>query len=141
MAHLYQHTLMDHYRHPRNRGTLAQPDFTSGLLNPSCGDRVALAGQVADNLVTLLKFEGHGCVISQATASLLTEAVINKPIDELCRLDKDFVLAMIGMDLGPTRLKCALLPLEALHKGLAHYIQQKGSTCSIEQNSCMHSKV
>lgn len=137
---LYQHTLMDHYRHPRNRGTLDKPDFSSGQFNPSCGDKISLEGHISNDHVTNLVFEGHGCVISQATTSMLTEVVLNKTVAELSTLDKDFVLAMIGMELGPTRLKCALLPLEALHAGLAHYATQKGDTCSTAQNSCEHSK-
>ncbi|HRN78044.1 MAG TPA: iron-sulfur cluster assembly scaffold protein [Candidatus Dependentiae bacterium] len=131
---LYQHTLMDHYRNPRNKGTLDNPDFSSGQINPSCGDEIIMQGCITNNQVTRLVFDGHGCVITQATASMLTEAALNKSIEELAALDKDFVLAMIGMELGPTRIRCALLPLEALHTGLANYT--KGNTCSIAQSSC-----
>ena len=124
MMNLYQELLMDHYRYPRNRGTLENPDFTSLHHNPSCGDSVQFAGHVKKNQVVSLVFQGRGCVISQATASLLSDTVTNKNIADICALDKDFVLSMIGMQLGPTRLKCALLPLQALQEGVATYADQ-----------------
>ena len=109
---------MDHYRHPRNHGNLDKPDFSSGQFNPSCGDRIALEGTLDDNIVRRLAFTGTGCVISQATASLLTEWSINKSVDEIQKINKDDIQILIGMALGPVRLKCALLPLVALQEGL-----------------------
>ncbi len=121
---LYQETLMDHYRHPRNRGQLERSDFASGSFNPSCGDAVSFAGCVAGGHLIKVAFEGTGCVISQATASMLSLAARGKSCEQLLGLDKDDVLSLIGMSLGPTRLKCALLPLQALQKGLAEYEEQ-----------------
>lgn len=118
MESLYQEIIIDHYRNPRNKGTLVNPDFTSTQHNPSCGDSISWVGRVQDGRITALGFEGAGCVISQATASLLSEAVINKSIKDIMDLDSSFMISLIGISLGPTRLKCALLSLEALKDGL-----------------------
>lgn len=113
--------LMDHYRRPRNRGVLETADFTSGRFNPSCGDSVSLQGYVDNGVLETLVFEGFGCVISQATASMLTEFAEGKTLKALEKLTKDDILEMIHIPLGPTRLKCALLALQALHRGIARY--------------------
>ena len=120
---IYQATLMDHYKNPRNRGTLPMPDFMSDQHNPSCGDQVCIAGMVSNGLVTQLVFEGKGCVISQATASLLTTHGIGLSVDSILGMDGSVIQQLIGMELGPTRLKCALLPLQALQQGLTAYRQ------------------
>lgn len=112
--HAYHAILMDHYQHPRNRGRLESPTFESGEHNPSCGDSVIIFGRVSDNRVIALAFEGKGCVISQAAASLLTEAAINKTTEEIIALDAAWMMELIGIELGPIRMKCALLSLEAL---------------------------
>jgi len=125
MINLYQELLMDHYRHPRNRGTINNSDFTSVQHNPSCGDSVKFMGCIHKNKVTSLAFNGAGCVISQATASLLSEKTLNITVNDILVLDKDFVLRMIGMQLGPIRLKCALLPLQALQEGLSLFMGTK----------------
>ena len=121
MTQLYQQQLMDHYRSPRNQGTLKTPDFKSGVFNPSCGDSVAMEGVVEDQKLTVIAFQGAGCVVSQATASLLTQAIKGKPLDEIMQLDRQWITRLIGMELGPVRLKCALLPLQALHEGIQRY--------------------
>lgn len=125
MLDLYQETLMDHYRHPRNHGKLAHSNFQSGQFNPSCGDKVMLQGCIEQNKLSELVFEGAGCVISLATASMLTEEVKNKTLKQINLLDKDFITVMIGMLLGPIRLKCALLSLDALKVGISVYQSQK----------------
>lgn len=115
---LYQELLMDHYRNPRNRGSLEKPDISSGMVNPSCGDAVSMQATIKDGHIVACRFEGAGCVISQATASMLTEKASGSSIQEVEALDGAEMQKLIGMELGPTRLKCALLPLEALKKGL-----------------------
>lgn len=117
----YQDLLLEHYKNPRNYGALESPDFSSGEYNPSCGDSVALQGTIFNGCINKIGFVGKGCVISLATASLLTEKCLTKTLDELLLMDKDDIQSMIGMELGPIRLKCALLPLYALHKGLKEY--------------------
>lgn len=123
---LYQAELMDHYRHPRNQGVLEAPDFSSGSCNPSCGDSVQLMGQIKNGVVLAIRFQGKGCVISQAAASMLTQSVLNKTIQEIMALNADFMLNLVGIPLGPMRIKCALLPLEALQKGINTYINNQG---------------
>lgn len=115
---LYQQELMDHFRHPRNRGVLEHPSFSTDVFNPSCGDSVAFQGKITGGKIAEIAFTGKGCVISQATASLLSEKVKGMTVHEVMKLDKNYILALIGTELGPTRLRCALLPLEALQKGM-----------------------
>lgn len=115
---IYQQRLLDHYRYPRNAGTLDSPDFTSGEHNPSCGDSIGWQGSVRGETVQVLKFTGKGCVLSQATASLLSEHCTGKSVQDIAILDSDFVQSMVGMHLGLMRIKCVLLPLHALQKGL-----------------------
>ncbi len=127
MNNLYQAILFDHYKNPRNCKKLQNADFTSGSYNPSCGDSISIQGCVKNNKITNSAFTGSGCVISQATASILIEFIHNKLLTEIQALDKNAVLTMIGMQLGPMRLKCALLPLQALQEGIASYCQEKNS--------------
>jgi len=127
-VNLYQDALIDHYRNPRNRGILEHADFKSGEDNPSCGDSVQLYGRVKDGRLVAVSFEGTGCVISQAAASMLTQKVLGQDLHEIMKLDADFMRALVGIELGPTRVRCALLALEALQKGVREY--QK---CSIER--------
>ena len=115
---LYQALLVDHYQHPRNRGLLEGAQFASAQHNPSCGDSVSIQGILTDGRLTKLMFQGTGCVISQGTASMLTEKLLGKNKQEIFALDGAYLQELIGMELGPTRLKCALLPLEAIKQGL-----------------------
>lgn len=121
MLNLYQEILMDHYRNPRNNRLLEKYDFRSERRNSSCGDEVCCTGRIENNRLEDVSFQGKGCVISQATASILSEAVKNKSIEEILSLDKDAIIDMIGMPLGPVRLLCGLLPLMALQQGLEQY--------------------
>jgi len=120
----YREKLLEHYHHPRNVGTIKGPDFSSAEYNHSCGDQVQMEGQVRNGVVTILSFIGSGCILSQAVASMLTEECKGKTIKEVLALDKEFVHGLIGMSLGPTRLRCALLPFYALQHGLEAYLQE-----------------
>lgn len=127
---LYQDILIEHYRHSRYRGTLAHADFSSEEHNPSCGDSVSFTGIIRDGKITQLMFDGKGCVISQAAASLLIEQVCNKTIADVMQLDAAYMKQLVGIPLGPTRLRCALLPLEALQQGLASWQKKhEGASC------------
>jgi nitrogen fixation NifU-like protein len=119
---LYKEELLDHYKNPRNYGKLENPNISTGEYIPSCGDSVELECIVKDGILYDIAFTGKGCVISQATASMLTAYAKHKKIDELLAIDNAFILHMIGIQLGPNRLKCALLPLMALQKGLQIFI-------------------
>lgn len=122
---MYKTLLFDHYQTPRNKGIMDSPDFSSQRANPSCGDIVSFQGKIELEIVIAIAFSGTGCVISQATASLLGEYALNKPISHILLLNKDFIEELIGMQLGPLRLKCALLPLEALQTSLLPLIKEE----------------
>ena len=95
MLNFYQEVLMDYYRNPRNNGVIERADFCSEQRNSSCGDEVLFTGIVKDNMLIQARFTGKGCVISQATASLLSEQVKDKSLDTILSLDKDDLIAML----------------------------------------------
>lgn len=115
---IYQAELMDHFKNPRNRGELEGADITTEELNPSCGDSVQLFISLDNNKIKKVMFLGKGCVISQAAASMLTEKLVGMSLREANNLNAKVMTDLIGIQLGPNRLQCALLPLVALQKGL-----------------------
>ena len=116
--YLNQQELMHHAKNPANFGLKPDLDFVSGEYNPSCGDRVVVGGNVVDGSLQQVCFEGSGCVISMAMASKLTQAVLGMKTQEVELLDEQIVEQLLGMQLGLTRLKCGLLSVMALQKGL-----------------------
>jgi nitrogen fixation NifU-like protein len=120
MDDIYREQILDHARHPRNFGHLPAPTVVREERNPLCGDQIRLELAIADDVITDVRFTGRGCAISQASASLLTEAIKGKPVAEAKQFSKDDLLELIGIPLthNPTRLKCALLSLKALKAGL-----------------------
>jgi len=114
---LYMENILDHYENPRNKGVLDHPDISHEEDNPVCGDRIRMDLKVADGIITDVRFSGRGCSISQASASMLTEEVLGKPLEEVKRYGKEKVLEMLGIPIGPVRLKCALLSLKVLKAG------------------------
>ena len=114
---LYREAILDYYKHPRHKGHLAAPDFQYHDHNPFCGDEITVELKVENGVVVDAAFDGHGCAISQATASMLMEEVIGKSLDAIKAIDKEYILEMLGIELGPVRLKCALLPLKVLKAG------------------------
>ncbi len=117
MDDLYREIILDHYQHPHNQGELDNPDITFEDSNPLCGDKIRVDLKVKDNIVQDVKFSGKGCAISQASASMLTDELIGKSLDEIKKIDKDFVFNMLGIPLSPTRVKCALLSLKVVKSG------------------------
>ena len=115
---LYKEILLDHYQNPRCHGQLEHPSFVAQEYNPLCGDLVKVSGIVQDGFLQTVRFTGHGCVISQAAASLLCERYHGSPIADILVLDSQAVLDLLQITLGPNRLKCAILVLIALQKGL-----------------------
>ena len=115
---LYRENILDHYKHPRHHGTLDQPDITYEDSNPLCGDKLRMDLRIEDGRIADIRFSGHGCSISQASASMLCEAVHGKPLEEVKKLNRDDVLEMLGIELGPVRLKCGLLALKTLKAGV-----------------------
>jgi len=114
---LSMENILDHYENPRNRGTLEHPDISHEEDNPVCGDHIRIDLKVDDGVVTDIRFSGKGCSISQAAASMLTEEVKGKPLDEVKLFDKQTVLDLLGIPIGPVRMKCALLSLKVLKAG------------------------
>jgi len=117
MDDLYRELILDHYQHPHNHGEIENPDITYEDSNPLCGDKIRIDIKLKDNVVTDVKFNGKGCAVSQASASMLTDELIGKSLDEIKKLDKQFILDLMGIPLGPTRIKCALLPLKVIKAG------------------------
>lgn len=119
MDDLYRELIIDRYKSPQYRGHLDPHDISFEDENPLCGDQIRIELKVgADGKVEDAVFDGHGCAISQASADLLMESIIGKPIEEVKSLSKDDILDMLGIELGPVRLKCALLSLKVLKAGI-----------------------
>jgi nitrogen fixation NifU-like protein len=119
MDDLYREMIIDRYKNPRKRGTLDPHDYSYQDDNPLCGDRIRVDLRVGeDGRVTEAAFTGEGCAISQASADLLTEAVVGKSLEEIKALGKQDVLDLLGIELGPVRLKCALLSLKVIKAGV-----------------------
>ena len=119
---IYREIILDHYRNPRNKGRLTDPDVTIHDSNPLCGDEIDMHLRVEEDKIKDIKFEGRGCAISQASASMLTEMVLNKPLSMVKNLAKEDILENIGLtNLGPARIKCALLSLKVLKMSMVKY--------------------
>ena len=119
MDDLYRENILDHYKNPRNwsppNPELDGADLEADDLNPLCGDELKVQLKVdGDDRIADVRFSGHGCAISQASASMTSEEVVGMPVDELLKLDRSFVLELLGIDISATRMKCALLSLKVL---------------------------
>ena len=115
---IYQDVILDHYHSPRNEGRIENPSNSVSLSNPLCGDTIVMDVVEKNGKIERIAHISTGCAISKASASMLTEYVKGKTKDEVVKLDKDFILEMLGIELSANRLKCALLPLESVHKVL-----------------------
>lgn len=113
---IYQDLILDHYRSPRNQGSLSGATNSVQVYNPLCGDKITMQIVEKDGKVEQIAFQGEGCAISQASASMLTEYAKGKSLSELRGMDKQDILDMLGVELSPNRIKCALLSWEALIK-------------------------
>ncbi|MEK4486870.1 Fe-S cluster assembly sulfur transfer protein SufU [Psychrobacillus sp. FSL H8-0484] len=133
---LYRQVIMDHYKNPRNKGSIEDGALTIDMNNPTCGDRIHLTLQVEDGVVQNAKFDGEGCSISMSSASMMTQAIKGKNIEEALQLSTIFSDMMLGkeyddsIDLGdiealngvskfPARIKCATLAWKAMEKGVS----------------------
>jgi nitrogen fixation NifU-like protein len=123
-ADIYKEIILDYYRHPRNYGKLEKFDIDAHDSNPLCGDEIEIqVGVGEDRTIKEIKFYGKGCAISQASASMLTELAKGKPLDWVKQLSKEDVLEMLGNpELGPSRIKCALLGMKVLKTGVYGYL-------------------
>jgi nitrogen fixation NifU-like protein len=118
MDQLYREAILDHYKHPRRKGSLSDPDIHYHDTNPFCGDEVTIELKVVDGMVVDAAFDGRGCAISQASASMMMEEIVGMSVEELKAWGKEDILEMLGIEIGPVRIKCALLPLKALKAGI-----------------------
>ena len=117
---LYREVIIDHYKNPGYKGVLEPNDYSYEDENPLCGDRIRIDLRVGeDGLISEAAFSGHGCAISQASADMLLESIVGKPVELIKQLDKEYVLNLLSIgDLGPVRLKCALLSLKVIKAGI-----------------------
>jgi len=116
----YREEILEHYTHPHHYGRLDEPDISHEESNPLCGDRVRFEIKLDDEGETVedVRFSGVGCAISKASASMLSDLIVGKTLEEIRDLTKEDVLEELGIDLGPVRLKCALLPLKVVKAGI-----------------------
>ena len=125
-ADIYREIILDYYRNPRNYGKIQDPDIAQRDSNPLCGDELEMHLNIKDDKVADVKFTGKGCAISQASASMLTELIMGKDFEYVKKLTKEDILDNLGLhDLGPARIKCALLSLKVLKSGLYSYLVDK----------------
>jgi nitrogen fixation NifU-like protein len=114
MDDFYRDYILDHYRNPRNFGSLDRSDVEAEDLNPLCGDQIRMQLKLDDGVVSDVRFSGKGCAISQASASMLTERIKGMKLSDVAKLSKDVVLENVGIGISPTRMKCAMLGLRVL---------------------------
>jgi nitrogen fixation NifU-like protein len=119
MDDLYREIIIDRFKNPRMKGTLDPHDYSYTDDNPLCGDRIRVDLRVDDNdVIQEAAFSGEGCAISQASADLLTETIIGRSLSDVKGMTKDDILELLGIELGPVRLKCALLSLKVVKAGV-----------------------
>lgn len=118
---LYQEMILDHYKNPRNAGSLEPADIHHDGDNPTCGDEVHVFARVKDGKLAEIKFRGRGCAISQASASILYEDLKGKALKDVPGMNVEHVQELLGITLRPARVKCATLGLVALKEGIREY--------------------
>lgn len=123
MDDLYRDYILEHYRRPHNFGVLESPSATFEGSNPLCGDRITMQLTVRDGIVTDVGFTGRGCAISQASASLLTDEIKGKPVADVAGFRADDLLELLGIEISPARLKCAMLSFDSLQ----HLLDEVGA--------------
>jgi nitrogen fixation NifU-like protein len=123
MDDLYRDYILEHYRRPHNFGVIEEPSASFEGSNPLCGDRITMQVTVRDGVVEKIGFTGRGCAISQASASLLTDEVKGKPLEAVVELGASDLLDLLGIEISPARLKCAMLSYDSLQ----HLLDEVGA--------------
>ncbi|MBL4694837.1 SUF system NifU family Fe-S cluster assembly protein [Candidatus Gracilibacteria bacterium] len=122
---LYTEIILDHYKDPQNSGTLTNPTVQVVEHNPTCGDKIHLDLKITDNKVTQIAHESEGCAISIASMSLVSDEIIGKSLEEILKLDKDYIFELLHVEISAGRIKCALLGLAAIKHAILQH-QQNG---------------
>ena len=122
---MYQENILDHYEYPRNFGKLTACDAKAHDSNPLCGDTFDFQFKFKNKKLIEVMFDGHGCAISTASASMLTEKIKGVNIEEIKKLDKKDILELLGIELSHVRIKCAMLPLKIIKLGIYDYLNKK----------------
>ncbi|MFH1650157.1 MAG: Fe-S cluster assembly sulfur transfer protein SufU [Candidatus Woesearchaeota archaeon] len=115
---IYAENVMDYYKHPRNKGIIEDATNSLEENNPLCGDKIRISLKIDDGKIMSARFDGQGCAISQASASMLMEKIEGMLVTELLKLDKEYIIEMLGIPITGTRLKCAMLGLRIAQKAV-----------------------
>jgi nitrogen fixation NifU-like protein len=118
MDDLYRDIIIEHYKRPHHFGELAEHNHDAYEANPLCGDTLGVQILVTDNKITDLRFQGQGCAISQAAASMASDELVGMDVDDAAALDATWMISLLGIDVSATRRKCALLALKAVRHAL-----------------------
>ena len=124
---MYRQQILDHYKNPRNYGEIEEPTDTHVGENPMCGDEIRIDVKLADDEETIehVAFQGDGCAISQASASMLSAKLPGESVDDLMEMDRDDIVDMLGVDISPMRIKCAVLAEKVAQDGYEIYQGEK----------------
>ena len=122
---IYRENILDHYRNPHNSRILKDPDISRIEFNPLCGDQIHLFLKIQNGSIRDAAFQGIGCAISQASASMLTDRVKGMPLDQAKRMGREDIVSMLAIPISAVRMKCASLSLKALHNGIEEWENKK----------------
>ena len=126
--------ILDHYKNPHNKGKVAHPSLQNREKNPSCGDEIEITATLdAEQRIQEVKFDGHGCAISQASISMLTDELKGKSFQEIMKMEKQDVLALLGIDVAPLRIKCAMLGLRVLQRSILKHEGKNAQSISLSE--------
>ena len=118
---MYRENILDHYKHPHNHGEIKNPDIKFTENNPLCGDVITVNLKLDDHKVEDIKFRGSGCAISQSAMSMLTDEIKGKTLEEVKNIKREDIINLLGIDVGPVRIKCAVLGLIAIKNGIKEF--------------------
>mgnify|MGYP001612613696 CR=1 FL=1 len=125
---MYTEIILDYYEYPRNFGTIDNAQIKSKDFNPICGDEIEMHILLEGEIIKEIKYSGHGCAISQASASMVTERLVGKNIKSVIELNRNDVLEMLGIEVSPARLKCAMLGLKVVKLGAYSHMGMDGDS-------------